>query len=131
MLAIALTPELGNTQQGPTLAGQWEGTLKQSAPAMSREVHNRPVGTRTILTITPAADGKYTVTQIAVDVNKQIELTDVVVEGDVIKWKAPVFGASYEGKLSEDGAWIKGHWTQFRTTSAVNFKRIESSSQAH
>jgi hypothetical protein len=93
---------------------------------MSREVANRPVGVRTVLTIAPAADGAYAVTQLAVDVNKLIELTDVVVEGDTIRWKAPVFGASYEGKLSEDGAWIKGKWTQFGSASSVNFKRIDA-----
>jgi hypothetical protein len=126
MLALALAPALGRAQESPTLVGKWEGTLRTASPAMSREVANRPVGTRTVLTIAPAAGGAYTVTQLAVDVNKQIELTDVVVEGDTIRWKAPVFGASYEGKLSEDGKWIKGKWTQFRSSSSVNFQRIEA-----
>jgi len=127
LLAIALAPTLGNSQQAPALVGKWEGTLKpRDTTGASHESRNRPVGTRTVLTITPAPGGTYTVTQLAVDVNKQIELTDVVVEGDTIRWKVPVFGATYEGKLSEDGDWIKGKWTQFRTTSSVNFKRIES-----
>ena len=128
LLAIASAPVLlASAQPVPSLAGKWEGTLKDDSPAMSREVRNRPVGIRTVLTITPAAGGTYTVTQLAVDVNKPIELTDVVVEGDTVRWKVPVLGATYEGKLSADGAWIKGKWMRFRSASAVNFKRIDSS----
>jgi len=125
-IALALGP-VANAEQGPSLAGKWEGTLKDDAPAMSREVRNRPAGIRTVLTIAPAAGGTYTVTQLAVDVNKPIELTDVVVEGNTIRWKTPALMASYEGKLSDDGAWIKGKWTHFRSTSSVNFKRVGSS----
>jgi len=128
VLAIAWLPALlAESQQAPSLAGKWEGTLKDDAPAMSREVRNRPAGIRTVLTIAPAAGGTYTVTQLAVDVNKPIELTDVVVEGNTIRWKTPALMASYEGKLSDDGAWIKGRWTHFRSTSSVNFKRVGSS----
>jgi hypothetical protein len=126
VLAIALTSALGNAQQAPTLVGKWEGTLKsRDATGASHEARNRPSGTRTVVTIAAAPDGAYTVTQIAVDVNKQIQLTDVVVDGDTIRWKAPVFNATYEGKLSEDGEWIKGKWTQFRSTASVNFKRVD------
>jgi hypothetical protein len=125
-LAVGLTSALGSAQQASGLVGKWEGTLKpRDVTGASHESRNRPVGTRTLLTITAAPGGTYTVTQIAVDVNKQIALTDVVIEGDTIRWKAPVFGASYEGKLSEDGDWIKGKWTQFKSTASVNFKRIE------
>jgi len=128
VLAIAWLPALlAESQQAPSLAGKWEGTLKDDAPAMSREVRNRPAGIRTVLTIAPAAGGTYTVTQLAVDVNKPIELTDVVVEGNTIRWKTPALMASCEGKLSDDGAWIKGRWTHFRSTSSVNFKRVGSS----
>ena len=131
MLAVALVPALfpalGNAQQAPALAGKWEGTLRRGSPAASHEVQNRDAGVRTVLVIAPSAGGTYTVTQFAVDVNKQIELTDVVVEGNTIRWKAPVFGAAYEGKLSKDGAWIKGRWTLFGSTSSVSFKRIAPS----
>ncbi|HUL82731.1 MAG TPA: hypothetical protein VL131_11330 [Gammaproteobacteria bacterium] len=125
-IAFALAPA-ANAEQGPSLAGKWEGTLKDDAPAMSREVRNRPAGIRTVLTIAPAAGGTYTVTQVAVDVGKPIELTDVVVEGNTIRWKVPALMAAYEGKLSDDGAWIKGKWTHFRSTSPVNFKRASAS----
>jgi hypothetical protein len=126
VLAIALTSAVGGAEPAPGFVGKWEGTLKsRDVTGASHEARNRPSGTRTELTIAAAPGGTYTVTQIAVDVNKQIQLTDVVVEGDTIRWKAPVFGASYEGKLSDDGEWIKGKWTQFRSTASVNFKRVE------
>jgi len=125
MLAIVAAPAFGDGQQAHSLVGKWEGTLKREAPAMSREVRNRPVGTKTVLTIAAAPGGGYTVKQVAVDVDKEIALTDVVVQGDTIRWTAPVFAASYEGKLSADGAWIKGKWTQFGMASTVNFKRLD------
>ena len=87
---------------GQDLAGTWQGTL--STPATQ---------VRLVLKITRAADGKFEGQLISIDQGAQPRtMSQISVDGRVVKWKVDALSATYEGTFTADGNTINGAVTQ-------------------
>jgi uncharacterized protein len=105
------TPAKGRPGQG--IEGDWQGTLEAGG------------GLRLVLKVRKASDQLWAA---LVDSPDQ-RLTDLVVDTIGLKEQSLRFemkrlGASYEGKLSQDGSEISGQWQQQSVQLPLSFRRL-------
>ena len=109
-LAICSAPAI---LLGQDVAGTWQGTLSTPAAQL-----------RLVLRIARAADGKLEGQLFAIDQGAQPRtMSQLSVEGRVVKWRVDALSASYEGTFSPDGNAISGMVTQTDAPQPLNFVR--------
>ena len=96
------------------LVGFWQGTLK--------------IGTielRLGLNVSAKSDGTLTGTFDSPDQGaKDLPISEINVKESAVKLESKKIGATFEGKLSEDGKELKGTWKQSGGELALTFKRL-------
>jgi hypothetical protein len=101
----ALAMLYGTTLPAQNIAGDWQGTLKVG----TREL-------RLVLAIDKSADGKWVATFSSIDQSPdwgvRTPIDSITLQGANVKFAIAAARASYEGKISADGASIDGTWSQ-------------------
>lgn len=105
------TPEKG--LPGQSIEGSWQGTLDAGG------------GLRIVIKIKKASDDSLTARLDSPDQ----KITDLLVDATTFKDKSLHFeltrlNAGYEGKMSQDGSEISGHWEQQGVQLPLTFKRL-------
>jgi hypothetical protein len=114
-LAAAPPAQNGGAERG--IAGTWAGVL-------GGQLH-------LVVTITQGSDGALGGTLHSVDQHAVLDLSEVTVKGDAVRFEVPRVGGVYEGKLSKDGNKISGTWTQTGLPAQpLDFKRSAAASVA-
>jgi hypothetical protein len=111
-LAMLLATVAVDAQQNaPALAGRWDGTYipKAAKRPASKELGSTRGATKlpVMVIITAAADGKLSGTWTSTGQQAPAPI-EIAMEGDTIRFTMPA--ASWEGKLSADGATLDGKW---------------------
>jgi non-heme chloroperoxidase len=95
----------GTTLPAQDIAGEWQGTLNISAQKL-----------RVVLAINKSADGKWNATFSSIDQSPdwgaRTPIDSITLQGSTLKFSITALRGSYEGKLSADGAFIEGAWSQ-------------------
>ena len=114
LLALAMLLGLsGATLLGQDVAGTWQGTATTGAGAQIRIV----------LHITRASDGRLDGQLFSIDQGAQPRtMSQLSLEGRVVKWKVDALSATYEGVFTPDGNGINGTITQ-NNPQPLNFVR--------
>src|SRR5437016_5972549 len=98
---IAVATLSGSSLYAQDIAGDWQGTLKAGT------------GLRLILHITKSDNGGWSAMLFSIDQGPDgIVVSSLTLQGSDFKFSVDPIHGSYEGKLSADGASIKGTWTQ-------------------
>ena len=102
------------------VAGDWQGTLKAG-----------PAELRLVVHLTADGQGGFRGALDSLDQNaKGIPITSVSLKAAKLNWTVSSLGASYEGKVSADGALIRGTFIQGGEAFPLDFKRIAPSGAA-
>jgi murein DD-endopeptidase MepM/ murein hydrolase activator NlpD/small nuclear ribonucleoprotein (snRNP)-like protein len=84
-----------------------------------------------VVTITKSSSGELSGTLNSVDQHAVLELNNVTLRGDAVRFEAPRVGGVYEGRLKKNGRDISGSWTQTGVPAqALDFTRSAESSGA-
>jgi hypothetical protein len=113
-LVLGIAVLSADAQQGPTLAGRWEGVLIPDASVGSRELGARRDGPKlaTVVVIT-GINGNYTGKWTSVSQgNATTDIGRIEVDGANVKISVSNWGGRYEAKLSDDGSKLEGRWIQ-------------------
>jgi murein DD-endopeptidase MepM/ murein hydrolase activator NlpD len=77
-----------------------------------------------VVTITKSSSGELGGTMNSVDQHAVLELRNVTLHGDAVRFEVPRVGGVYEGKLKKNGRDISGSWTQTGVPAqALDFSR--------
>jgi len=102
---VLLTTLWGRSLYAQDISGDWQGTLKAG-----------PQELRLVVKIGKAANGGWNATLFSIDQSPDwgagIPADSVTLQGSNIKFKVDMVRGTYEGKVSADGAFIKGSWSQ-------------------
>jgi uncharacterized protein (TIGR03435 family) len=110
VLVVCLAPAILLSQD---FSGTWQGTL--STP-------NAPL--RIVLKIARAADGKLEGQLFSIDQGAQPRtLSQISLDGRIVKWKVDALSANYEGTFTADGNAINGTVTDLNAPQPLNFVR--------
>lgn len=105
----------GENEPAADIAGTWQGTLDVGV-----------VKLRLGLEFKKKEGGGFTGTMDSPDQGAfGMEIDEVTVEEQAVKFVMKKIGGSYDGKLSEDGKEISGKWTQGSSTLPLVLKRGE------
>ena len=113
-LVLGIAALSAGAQQGPTLAGRWEGVLAPDMSGGSRELGARREGLRlpTVVVIN-GSHGNYTGKWTSVsEGNATTDIGKIEVDGANVKISVSNWGGRYEAKLSDDGSRLEGRWIQ-------------------
>src|ERR1700742_2593094 len=100
------------TAAQPTIAGDWEGTLKAG-----------PTQFRLALHVVSSEDGKIAATLDNIDQGGfHIPVTSIALTGSRLTFQIDALRSSYDGAISADGAAIDGTWSQ-RAAVPLTFVR--------
>jgi uncharacterized protein (TIGR03435 family) len=106
---VALTTGVVRAQ---TIAGNWQGTLEAGRPL------------RVVVKIATGDAGSLSAVMYSIDQGGQpLAASAVSLQALTFKFSVPGIGASYEGKLSADGASMTGTFTQGGTPLPLNLVR--------
>jgi pimeloyl-ACP methyl ester carboxylesterase len=98
------------------IAGIWLGVLEVSAFKL-----------RLALKVTQSADGKLTATFDSIDqAAHNLPIETITYVGGVVRFQAPKFSISYEGKMNEAGTEIVGEFKQGAATYPLTLKRTDT-----
>lgn len=98
--AIAML--LGSTLHAQDFTGDWQGTLKVGSQEL-----------RLVVEIARGDAGGWKATMYSIDqTTDAIPVSSVTLEGSTLKLTVDAVRGTYEGKLSADGTFIRGTWTQ-------------------
>lgn len=98
--AIAML--LGSTLHAQDFTGDWQGTLKVGSQEL-----------RLVVEIARGDAGGWKATVYSIDqTTDAIPVSSVTLEGSTLKLTVDAVRGTYEGKLSADGTFIRGTWTQ-------------------
>jgi pimeloyl-ACP methyl ester carboxylesterase len=93
---------LASTLHAQDITGDWQGTLKAC-----------PKGLRVVVQIAKEEGGAWKAKMYSIDQGTDpIPVSSVTLEGSTIKLIVEGVRGTYEGKLSSDGTFIRGTWTQ-------------------
>lgn len=99
-----------------SLEGIWQGAIEANAG----------IQLRLVLKISKAADGAFKGTLDSIDQSANNLPIDVITFKDAaLHFEMKMIGATYEGKMSADGAQIEGEWKQGPASFPLTFKRTE------
>jgi pimeloyl-ACP methyl ester carboxylesterase len=102
--------------QAADLSGMWLGTVTASGVELRLALH-----------ITKSDRGGFGGTMDSLDQNANgIPLANIKVEGDAVRFEAPLVGASFEGKLDAAEKGIAGILHQGPANMALTFKRTNA-----
>jgi murein DD-endopeptidase len=77
-----------------------------------------------VVTITKSGSGELGGTMNSVDQHAILELSNVTLRGDAVRFEVPRVGGVYEGRLKKNGNDISGSWTQTsEAAQALDFTR--------
>jgi non-heme chloroperoxidase len=117
--AGALAMLFGTTLPAQNLAGDWQGTLKAGTQEL-----------RLVLAVDKSGDGKWGATFGSIDQmpdwGARTPIDSITLQGSTLKFALAAARASYEGKLSADGATLQGTWSQGRAFP-LEFRRATPS----
>ena len=103
MISISPTPNIADT---------WQGTLHAGKDL------------RAVLKITKANSGGYKAAFYSIDQSDTpFPVTNLTLEGNIVKYRIRAFDLTYEGKLSADGKTIVGRSSQGTTSLPLTFTR--------
>jgi non-heme chloroperoxidase len=98
----ALAMLLASTLHAQDITGDWQGTLKAG-----------PKELRVVVQIAKEEGGAWKAKMYSIDQGTDpIPVSSVTLEGSTIKLIVEAVRGTYEGKLSSDGTFIRGTWTQ-------------------
>lgn len=101
-------------QNVPMLAGVWEGKLtpKTEKKAASKQLGSTGPTTTlpVVVAINADGDGKLSGTWASAGPQGGTPI-EIAVDGDTVRFSMPSTKASWEGKLSADGATLNGKWS--------------------
>ena len=93
---------LASTVHAQDITGDWQGTFKAG-----------PKGLRVVVQIAKEEGGAWKAKMYSIDQGTDpIHVSSVTLEGSTIKLIVEAVRGTYEGKLSSDGTFIRGTWTQ-------------------
>ncbi len=99
---------------GESLAGHWQGSLRQG-----------PAELRLVLHVQGETEDNYKATVDSLDQGaKGIPVSKVQFADGVVRIELARIQAVYEGKLSDDGSEIDGHWKQGPVDAPIVFRRL-------
>jgi hypothetical protein len=98
--------------QGQDIADTWQGTLHAGKDL------------RTVIKIAKANSGGYKAAFYSIDQGATpFPVTNITLEGNIVKYSIKAFDLTYEGKLSADGKTIVGRSNQGTTSLPLTFTR--------
>lgn len=98
------------------LSGMWLGTVTASGVELRLALH-----------ITRGEQGGFGGTMDSLDQSANgIPLANIKVEGEAVRFEVPLAGASFEGRLDEEGREIAGTLHQGQANMALTFKRTNA-----
>lgn len=101
LCAVALVAMFGSGALAQDLSGNWQGTLKAGQDL------------RVIFTISKGDKDTWSAKMYSIDQGAQpIPVSSVTQHESNIKMSVEMIGATFEGKLSDDGKTMTGAWTQ-------------------
>ena len=122
LMTSLLTFSLTGCHAKPDLTGKYEGSLD-----LSEATPPIPTGGVTLklqCTFTKGADGSYTGSLVSPDQSPvSITMNAVTLTGDAVHLQIDSIKASFEGKLSSDGAEITGTFKQVDRTFPLTLKK--------
>jgi uncharacterized protein (TIGR03435 family) len=107
---LALGATVAHAQQN--IGGVWQGTLQAGGKEL-----------RIVFRITPADGSGYRAQGYSIDQGNQAIPVSVTVEGGAVRLGMVAIGASYEGRLSADGASMTGTFTQGASPTSLTLRR--------
>jgi uncharacterized protein (TIGR03435 family) len=111
---VALAATCGTTAKAQDFAGAWQGTIKPSGGG----------DLRLVVKVSKGDKGGWSAKLYnAGRAMPPMNASSVTVEGSTFKFAAELIGASFEGKLSADGATIVGSWTMGDAKTSVTLAR--------
>lgn len=111
----ALFQSVAQASDQDKAAGIWVGSIPAGALSL-----------RIVVKISKSADGSLTGKMDSLDQGaKDLQLSDISLKDGVFHFEFKPGGASYEGKLSEDGREVSGNWTQRGHSVPLTFQRVE------
>jgi hypothetical protein len=109
---------LSSLVQAQDIAGTWQGTMQTGQGASKPQ--------RILVKISKSTDGAWQGIVYNLDSDMAYEgraTTGMSLHGAGLQFAIAPIGASYQGKLSEDGATLAGTWTQSSATYLLNLAR--------
>ena len=98
---VALAMACGSALFAQDVAGTWQGTIKAGAKDL-----------RVVIKLT-SDDGRWKAVMYSIDQGAfPIKASGVTLSGSELKFTIDMAGATYDGKLSGDGKFFTGTWTQ-------------------
>jgi len=120
LLIVGIVASAALAAHAQDVAGDWQGTLKAG-----------PAELRLIVHLTADGHGGFRGALDSLDQNaKGIPITSVSLKAAKLNWTVGSLGASYEGKVSADGALIRGTFIQAGEVFPLDFRRIAPSTAA-
>jgi hypothetical protein len=115
LLPLTLHPAVAESPKDADLVGRWQGTLAVG-----------DVQLRLVFEVRQSGDGVLEATLDSPDQGATgIPVASVQFDGSSVRFDVSVLGATFEGRLTDERAFIDGEWRQSGQTFPLNCERVK------